>query len=393
MSELAPFSPIAQPGALTRASLGQPCADRMQSLCHALGVGAPEQSNGVKLGETSRIRAPLLRDCGDLRVVLGNWGKVNEAGNWNLITVKVGLEMPNGEVLPVNFGGRESAGIEKGRYVASDVLGADGGAGEAIWIRTYVSVAAEGLKWPLSLTLNKAIGEGVTTGNTDKSQGSSEVPPSEGTCYSPVLLLASSPARPVAVVGFHGDSIIAGNADAVIDNGWARRALVPRGIAYVDCSKGGGKIETSSQYVASEGRMQLAGFASCAIEAYGVNDFLAGRTFAQIRSDKERLWHRLLERGQKVFATTVTPVATSTDGFTTTKNQTTNANNVARAQLNEWLRGGPSELSGLIDTAAAVEFNVGSGLWVPLMTGEGIHPLPAGHEAMALKVNAAAFSV
>jgi len=370
------------PPASARASIGQPCSDRITSLCAALGTGAAEQSSGAKLGETSRVKAKLLRSCGGFRVVVGNWSKVNEKAAQNTITIKVGLEMANGEVLPVNWGGKESVTIEKGMYAISDIAPANGLAGETVWIRTYVSVAAEGLKWPLSLTLNKAEGEGVTAGNTDKSQGASEVPPSEGTCYSPVLLLAVSPNELVPVVGLHGDSILAGNHGTPIDIGWAKIAFAPSGQAYVEMSKGGGFAETAAKFNASEGRWQMVDFANYALEAYGVNDVNTGRTFAQIKADKETIWRRLIERGQKVFATTVTPIATSTDGFTTLKNQTPGVHDTTRQEVNAWLRTRPAQLEGLIDTASAVESGI-SGKWIPLMTEEGIHPLQIGHEAMA----------
>jgi lysophospholipase L1-like esterase len=368
---------------------GIPVATRTASMAFA-GNGGTQlfEATEAKKGETARTLHQLVRTAGGFRLVYENWSKSGEREPANSITVKAGIEI-GGVTIPVNFRGQSTATIARGSLVVSDIIPVDGIKGQTFFVRTRVSVAAAGEKWPLDRTTVAADGEGVTAGDTDKSQDTSSIEATSRTVYSPALVLAASPTTPVPVIGGTGDSIISGQMDSPVDLGWLRRALNAE-YAHVDMGKGGGTAEQFSAFSSSQGRMQLADLCTHVVVAYGVNDFGAGKTEAQIKGWLETIFQRFSRRGIKVYGVTLLPRTTaSTDAYATVGGQTTATYNAERIALNEWLRTLPAPLTGLIDAAAAVESSGGSGKWKALYTSDGIHPLPVGHQAIAAAFNPA----
>jgi hypothetical protein len=101
----------------------------------------------------------------------------------------------------------------------------------------------------------------------------------------------------------------------------------------------------------------------------GINDI--GTTPATTEASLVKIANQLLGNGcvQAVYLATMPPYATSTDGFATTTNQTTNANNANRVTLNDWDRTVPAPFTGYLETADPVESSRDSGLWKVTGTG------------------------
>jgi lysophospholipase L1-like esterase len=378
-------------GARISALLGQPVATRVASMGHAGGktLEAEQLSNGVKEGETSKVRHVLVRTAGGIRLVYGNWSKAGEKVPTNTITVKAGVETATGKFIPVYFGGQESVTLQRGAYAVSDVISLDGEAGTAFYSHTYVKVAAGG-KWPLDLTTVSADGEGVTTTNVDRSV--ENVAASNTLCYSPVAIVAVSPTTAVKVIGKVGDSIISGKADTPIDAGWFNRAI-GSSFPVVSLSKGGDSAKAFALPNSSQARMQLVDACTHAVVAYGTNDIGAeAETAAEVKANLEAVYKRLALRGIKVYGVTILPLPkSSSDNFATVANQVVSDKKAIFDEVNAWIRETPAPLSGYIEAAWAVESEHGSGKWkAPNYVGpDGTHPLEAGHVAIASAFNPA----
>lgn len=358
---------------------GIPASTRQASLTFA-GNGGTQLSNGTKLGETSRVLCTAVRQCGGFRLVYANWSKSGEREPANPIVVAAGLERSDGVIFPVNFNGTETVTIGRGALVVSDVIPFECAKGATFFVRTYVSVKENPEKWPLDRTTVSANGEGVTETNVNKSKAEA-ITASNGTSYSPVGIISVTPATGVPVVAQIGDSIISGQADTPVDLGWFNRGLNSEW-SYINVGKGGDTAEKFSAGVSSESRMQLLDVCTHAVVALGAND-APTRTVAQIIENLSTIYIRLVNRGIKVFGVTITPHPTSSDEFKTVSGQTLGVHNTEIQEVNAYIRSAPSPLSGYIDAARAVETSLGSGLWKPNLTQEGLHPIQAGHEAIA----------
>lgn len=370
---------------------GYPASTRIASLTFA-GNGGTQLSDGVKEGETSIIKCKAVRNCGGFRLVFGNWSKSGEREPSNSIIVQAGIERADKTILPANFRSSESVTIGRGCIAVSDILPFEAKEGDEFFVRTYVSVAKAGEKWPLDRTTVATNGEGVSPTNVNKSKNAEAITATSGVCYSPVNIVAVSPSNPVQVIAQVGDSIISGQADVPVDLGWFNRGLNSK-YAYVNVGKGGDTAQKFAEGVASESRMQMIDACTHAVVAYGVNDLGVPRTVAQIKADLETIYTRLSLRGIKVYGCTITPKPTSTDGFVTVENQTIGAHNTEAQELNTWLRTIPAPLTGLIDVAWAVESSHGSGKWAANLTQEGTHPVQLGHETIAAAFNPAVLFV
>ena len=151
--------------------------------------------------------------------------------------------------------------------------------------------------------------------------------------------------------------------------------------------------EQAGQIVTGGGRrMALAGrLATTAVCNHGINDLVIGRSASQVQGSLMALWKGLAARGLEVFHTTLTPRTTSSDGWGTLGGQAPFANETERQAINAWLRSGPSpHLTGVFDVAAVLEDGT-TGRWKApaegALTGDGLHPKPAGYALMAAAVS------
>ena len=350
-------------------------------------------SDGVATSATYRQRITVgAEDALDVGLVYANWrmpSGAGEAAGPNAITVRASIEYPAGTLTPVFFGGRREAVIEPGAQAESDEgAGVSIPAGAVAWVRTHVSVASGG-KWPLGVTTVPGDGEGgnLAGGGADLTT-SGTVPTVFAYGYGPLAVtgLTAGTQRAVVVLG---DSIASGQADnPANDTGFVVRAIGGR----CGWSSLAMPAEQAGQIVTGGGRrMALAGrLATTAVCNHGINDLVIGRSASQVQGSLMALWKGLAARGLEVFHTTLTPRTTSSDGWGTLGGQAPFANETERQAINAWLRSGPSpHLTGVFDVAAVLEDGT-TGRWKApaegALTGDGLHPKPAGYALMAAAV-------
>lgn len=114
------------------------------------------------------------------------------------------------------------------------------------------------------------------------------------------------------------------------------------------------------------------------IDHLGGIDISQGWTFSQLTNYHTQMWLREATNGAKVYAGTILPRTTSTDGWRTITNQTIipSYQGTIRSNYLAWLHTVPYPLSGIIDDASQVEVDingnpsVGGGYWKPGGTNE-----------------------
>lgn len=379
-------------------------------------------SNGVVDNGNSRKRHTALSNATGVRLGYANIRGRDEVSQTQTITVRAGLELANGFVAPVFFGGKRSVTIEVGAIVFSDPVGVELVGGQFFWTRTNVTVAAGG-KWPqqggnpnLQSNTVAAWGEGAdfTNGVTqaDKTLTGTIGTNSVGH-YSPFVVVGVGPSLPSTIVGITGDSITSGLGDSTIidaGRGFVRRALGGT-IPYISIAASGESALEKDNY-----RRGLLRGCTSIITNLGVNDLINNRALETfIKPDLIRRWTDYAALGAPVFQCTITPVASSADWSTTV--QTPFASSANRIALNNWIRAGAPidpatrvavaigtvgalvagqsghPLAGYFETADTVETARDSGIWKPNYTADGTHPTTAGHIAMAAAVNVAALTL
>lgn len=279
-----------------------------------------------------------------------------------------------------------------------------------VFVHTRVILpATSSLLWTTRMGITTAMSEAyafdqLTTDNTsDKTAATGAYV--GGTYAFPFMPLAikgrvsfAGAAPMVAVVG---DSIATGLNDTTpntgnVTYGYAAEALdgvIPWGQFSTPSAK------CADWYVAAHRRLNAI-MDSGATHAYlnlGINDIIAGgSTFAGVQDAIGMVGGILARRGIRVTIGPMGPKSNSSDNWATVGNQTP-ATNFApggiRAQINAWLRAGPSFASGFVETADPVETARDSGIWanptyVSTSDGLGLHPTPAGHAVMAIPLKA-----
>ena len=130
-------------------------------------------------------------------------------------------------------------------------------------------------------------------------------------------------------------------------------------------------------------RVALKQYVSHVITENGINDLRASgtglnQTAAVAFGNLQTIWGYFSDK--KIYAQTIAPNSTSTDGWATTVNQTPDANATNIAGYNNILRGTPSPALGYFEVADVVESARNSGKWkAPNYTADGLHELPAGY--------------
>lgn len=209
-----------------------------------------------------------------------------------------------------------------------------------------------------------------TTFGTDASDATlvagNQVPTSLASGFGPAVLGRLK--TPTIVLGMMGDSISRAleNPDPILYYsgtfiGRAMRNQFP--VIRLDKA-----AETMANYVSHpQGRNSLLRDAiTHIILAHGRND-IEVVTPATLEATLQQAADPFLARGVAVYAVTLLPTTTSTDGWATIANQTiaSTSVNTNRVQYNDWLRGNWASigLSGIFDWADAVETSRNSGIW------------------------------
>lgn len=221
---------------------------------------------------------------------------------------------------------------------------------------------------------------------------------------------------PQPVVGIVGDSIAMGYADYGFGElGWIMRYLRANGVPSVNLSAVAETMQAASLPANYRIRRGYEQFMTHAIVQYGINDVVTGgASLASLKSYAKIVYQGLVNRGIKVYASTLPPVTTSTDNWVTAGNQTVKASEAVRTGWNDFLRSWTagstdpilSLLSGVFDAAKPVEvnasnvFTIDGGRWycgpsnnTAYVSTDGVHPLPAANLLMQACIPANKFTV
>jgi hypothetical protein len=320
-------------------------------------------------------------DITSMRLLFPNYyvdSSFEEVGPGADATIKASVEYPAGVIHRVQFSESDAGTIPDGGLLLSDALtGINIPRGARFWVRTYYTNTA-GLVYTPNVD---GVSQYAASGISDQTGGGDVVDQAASFLgYGPVAIIGSTIYPSVAVIG---DSRVAGNDDTMDvsgDIGSIRRSLAPH-FAYAQLAKSGDKIEA---FLADNtNRVAIASYASHVVIQQGINDLTGGRTASQVKGDLESA--AALFTGKTIIGTTKEPVSSSTDDFATLGNQTTDASNDERVDLNGEIRAG--NIAGFDDyfeIADAVESARDSGLWIVngegnYFTSDGLHAERPGH--------------
>lgn len=375
-------------------------------------------SDGTKQSRAWRYQYTVLADGHTLEFTYANFYNSGgqEADTPNAITVYSAIEWPSGSttVVPITTNGGVvlQPGEQRRFTVPLEVT-----VGAVLWIRTQVSVATPGQRWPLGahlylggegyldtsaapsadVTTSTAVG-GFTYGNDQPLGPAAITVLREGAAAASVLLVGTSVTWGI------------GNTTGA-DKSWASEALVAANIPHMNMALPSSSAGQWSSLAYRRRRLSIAANTSFthAIWEHGTND-LDGTTLATFQGYCISGWKGLAVRGIKVLAATVIPK-------TNAGNTTPTVGNTARIAYNAWLRDGAPmstalapaavgatgsviragaaghPLAGFLEMADKVETARDSGLWQAGMTTDGIHPTAAGHTALQAAVDLSKLTV
>lgn len=319
-------------------------------------------------------------------------------------------------------GGQSTVTVPYGGILQSDPIFGPFKKGDSILIRTYVSVASVGMKWPLGMTLNWGW-EGTATGDATATANFSLSFTAGNTGVSPAAILGPVYNRPS--VGICGDSINDGAGDSgpgPFNNlGPVTRAIEGQ-FGSIKVASPGDRVGSCVAFNTYSGRGLFLSQCRNIVDNYGTNDLNNGDSLATIQANLITFWQ--MWTGRNVFRQTIDPKTTSTDTWMTIANQTQYSYESIRQALNTWIRAGcpmvngvavavgtagaliagqPGHpLKGIIDTASMVEVNASNvltlngGYWMVngtanWPTSDGTHNSANTSALKAAAVNTAVF--
>lgn len=375
---------IGAANSFTRAQLAAlPAVRRIATTRNGIqgGVNATNKTDGSVASATYRTWLEVgPSDTTDIVVSYANWlwNSTGEVVGDNTITVKAALEY-NSKFYPLYSRGARTVTIESGATISFDASGIRLPAGAQAWVRTYVtnnSVVSG--TWPLgraSATNGNESDNFTTATGLDLTDAIGSFTGRSGYQFGPVSVTGRQRSNGIAV-GILGDSIGSGAGDtnaAVIGYaGFLERGLM-KTVPWVSLTRAGFR----GVYIASDqsrssgiiGREVGGANITTLICQLGVNDIFAqNSTLAQLQANFIAIWTNFYTRGVRVYQTTITPDTTSTDGFTSTANQTlvSSGQETVRENFNDWLRAGAPMSAGAavaVGTAGAI------------LAGSASHPL------------------
>lgn len=355
-----------------RVQLTDNCFGRAQNYTTS-GTGAGTYRAPYKVGVSG----------GDIQLGFGNWyvagSPLVDTDAGSSVTFSAAFEDAAGNVFQLTFNGQTSVTLPGGGFILSDPLPVDVVQGDTVYVRVYQSSSS-------AYVTRFAIGQlstggGFTATTNLTATGSGAVTSGNTFLFAPMCIIGTptGASRPKSVI-LQGDSITVGLTDgtnAGVDSGYAStfpgggylmRALTGNAGVIQDGFSG----DSVTNFAAPMGHFRrgaLTRFAKYAVCTYGRNDLTGGRTAAQIQADLLTQAYRNVARGLiGTVVTTLTPMTTSTDRWTTTANQTVSNSgiNTIRIAHNAWVRGGCPIVNGV---AVAV------GTSGALLAGQAGHPI------------------
>ena len=314
------------------------------SLANAQGT-ADVTNNTMNTREV--LIAPIYSDIADIVLAfpgfLQNTGGGSEANIPTGYTVTCSVEYPIGATpRQLFFSGAATGTVTPGRtLLKTDPLPLDIPAGAQFAVKTFLSwTPGTFYLMPVASTAQNTIewaarGTGLSDQTLTNTVLSSTT---NGQGFAP--LVYANLYTPIPSIGIVGDSISVGAGDVLDMTTWNTRfgKGMRNKLPIITVGIGGG---TMTGYLArQEGtNLILRNAITHLIFELGVNDLSAGQTAAQMETNAQLIWKPFLARGVKVFATTITPHTTSTDGFITAANQTISSGTAEgyRQTYNAWL--------------------------------------------------------
>lgn len=301
-----------------------------------------------------------------------------------------------GQLYRLTFKGQNTATLDPGGTITSDVLGISLMPGDVISVRTYLASGTAYVGRIVYGTLTPNVG--FTAASDLTPPGSAAVTSSQGYYFGPSMVLGYPDSASTAKsVGLLGDSIGNGIGETglaftkpIVAQGFMARALTAKG-GLVNLAEGGDWAQGFQRTAGSLKRLRYLERCNSAVIEYGTNDIggvLSAATVVEAANLNIASNIRRLGIG-KVFITTLLPRTTSTDAWATTTNQTPIAGESERLNYNAWIRAkcpvnpitlapvavGTSNallagqlghpINGIFDIASAVESSLNSGFWLP----------------------------
>lgn len=379
-------------------SLATPSALLMTNRVNQCGFNGYGFSDGVALNSNCRI-GPFNQTGATvtkLRLYYPNWmaDSTNETAGLNAITVTASIEYPiGGTRQQVTFNaGASSASIAIDGLLESDEITLTtpipNGVQFNVW--TYVSVTS-GQKWPRGYLMRvTSINEACEISTSDKTLSGTLTNDSAQKGYGPIGIKATAWTGSIVKRAFasFGDSILAqsndGSFDSIGSGGWNGRALSGKyphaNFAIAGTSAFNNQSANITRRVAA---LQAIGITDILMN-FGTNDLGASRTLAQAKADVSALWAYLKGLGFRVHQATILP--RTTGPWLTAATQAAVATGGGNYQggtssnrylLNQWIKAGNANLSGIFNAASYVEvdgsnaLSDGGGLWISGNGGTG----------------------
>lgn len=294
-------------------------------------------------------------------------------------SVTASVEYPVGTITRITFSASNTGSIPSGSYLVSDPISVAIPYGAMFFIREWES-NVNGIVYNNSFgspagVLAPTDGYQFGTTTPDLTGGGAVAGPGFQGMHFPLAIIAQTVRPSVCLFGDSRAQGYGDTADTYGDIGEFSRAIGPS-LAYINWGVGGA---TAQGTVATPGsKVAFSAYCSHILLNYGVNDLIfVGRTAAQVVANMNSIIG--LFPGKEIWITTIPPVSSSTDGWVTTTNQTTNANNSVRVTYNTDVRVGSFIVGarGYIEMAGAVESAFNSGLWAvsngTALTVDGTH--------------------
>lgn len=289
--------------------------------------------------------------------------------------VTAAIEYPAGVFSMLTFSGATQGTIPSGAWLESDWLQISLPAGAKIKINWWMYNAA-GLVYA-GTGSNSQIGDRCEVSATalpDKTM-TGAAPFATGYVYCGPLVVIGEHAGPAAML--LGDSLVFGQADNA--NGMGHAGLLERNFGPgIPCGKYGVAGSKMQDWAATFGHLYetrvltyLLQYHTKAILALGTNDFVAGRTSANVVTDLASVVSKL--PGQEIYVCNVGP-------RTDASNTTPATGDAERLTYNGALLSGVSGVTGVFDIASAVTATPNASLWAAAaLTADGVHHTPLGY--------------
>lgn len=428
----------------------RPCATRGSGYGGVSGTNANGLSDGVSIGGTAFHKVDAARSATGVFLRYGNFyaDSGGQHAGPNNITVACALQnvaYPSTIGLPGFVSGRRSAVIEPGAYVDFGPFHVPILGGASLGIQTNVLVApgekfprnvqtfssrSEGHTYATACTLTSGSpdvtgvtgvgtlpagtpvsGVGIPAGsvvlaspaptsttftlsNNATASGATKINVDLTTVYAIPTGASSHAYGPMGLYAEYGDptktrrcglilldSIAYGYTDTSATPGPFARALDPAGIPYVQGGIGG--LRADQFIVANVDNHAWLAADGCtdAFVLAGTNDINQGIAAATVQASLAKIYLWCANRGLKVHAATLPPITASSDGQTVST-----AKNTEKAAVNAWIRGGPANVTDVIELGDALENTRDGGKFKSGYCSDALHPNATGYAAAAAVV-------